>query len=149
MRVPRPVATWLGLVLTASLVVAVQPGSAGAAEQWPQRKPAPPYLVQTEPVPVKALPPDNVLSASGGGSPAASWPSAGAAEVQVGSASQATQAGGLPVWVGPPASVAAAGAPVPPAAVRVEVLDHAASVRQGVAGLVLRLRRSDRQATAT
>jgi RHS repeat-associated protein len=137
------------------LAVAVPPGAAGAAGTWPPRKPAPPRLVDTVAVPVKPAPPDAIkAAAAGGGLPSASWPAAGSAQVQVASHSSAgpTRAASLPVWIGPPSATpvagAAAGAPPTPAAVQVQLLDHATTTRQGVDGLVLRLHRTDGQTGA-
>ncbi len=86
--------------------------------------------------------------------PAVMWPAAGSVEVAMpaGAAAEA-RAGGLPVWVGPPASAGQpgpAGAPgtgdrsaAVPDRVRVAVLDRAAADQVGVSGLLLTVRRAD------
>ncbi|ONI78710.1 hypothetical protein ALI144C_28370 [Actinosynnema sp. ALI-1.44] len=65
--------------------------------------------------------------------PRVTWPSVGSAEVTLNRAAQAVQAGGLPVKV--------AGAEA--AKVRVEVLGQDESAKAGIAGLVVRLARTD------
>src|SRR6266511_828009 len=69
--------------------------------------------------------------------PAAAWPAAGSAVVDLRAASGAVRAGGLPVTLTRP------GGGTAPGSVKVELLDRQAAERLGVAGVVLQLTRED------
>ncbi|MEU5884985.1 RHS repeat-associated core domain-containing protein [Spirillospora sp. NPDC047279] len=134
-------------------VTGVHAAPAGAAATWPPIKPAAPHLAKTTKVPVKPRPVDRTAEAAEAWRPTVSWPSAGKAEAKPPSARSAApeRAGGLPVWVGAaavPAGTDGAAKAGPPAEVGVELVDHAGAVKQGVDGLILKLRRTDGNAEA-
>lgn len=142
----RGIARWLaigvGFALVATLaepVVAAAPPSAVSVTPHtpPFDKPVP-----VTPVPVKPQPANAKEVASATGEvPAPAWPSAGTADVELGGtarAAAAAQVGGLPIKVASTTRTDKA-----PASVRVELLDKAAADKAGVAGLLLRVRRTD------
>src|SRR4051794_9972298 len=160
MRVRRIFATCLSLSTVVAVACSVPPAW-GAAAAWPPHRPDAPMVVQTFPVPVKKPPVDPATKAAAAtkSAQAVSWPTPGTALVAPaavrstpGAAATgkrvAARAGGLPVQIGAPtaapavaATPAVAAAPVPP--VRVELLDHPSTLKRGVDGLLLRVRRTD------
>src|SRR5690242_2601920 len=149
MHARRIVAAGTGLVLVTGLMVALQQGTAGAKGPAGVPRPPAPHLTTTHPVPVAKPPADAVkAAASRTVKPTVSWPEGGVGTVPALSGAPA-KAASLPVRVATPApSRTAAGAQTPPAAVRIQVLDHASAVKRGVDGMLLKVRRSDGKSAA-
>src|SRR5690348_1041292 len=140
--VPKRMAVLLAALTLAELAVA-KPGLAappGRAKVQQQRA-VPGHVA-------KALPRPKYPKAADSAKPGkVSWPAAGRATAAV-AASGPTRAGSLPVRVSRPAGIAPAAAGAVPAQVGVQVLDRAATARAGVAGVLMRLSRTDGQSAA-
>nr|MDT0661638.1 polymorphic toxin-type HINT domain-containing protein [Micromonospora sp. DSM 115978] len=143
MRVSRrSIATALAAALLANLLQVPAFAAPAAGYVKPPRQPVPTVPVTevkaNNPAPAKPM---KAASAK----PAAVWPAAGSAVVDVPDTpdSPPARVGSLPVAVAAPTASDAAVRKAAPSGVRVEVLDRAATARAGVQGMLLRIDRAD------